>query len=253
MNSVLVTNHKGGVGKTFVSVHLAKCLADAGQRVLLVDCDGQFDAFRFFSRVTPDVPNAFHEVSQKLQVLANEQCLSLKRLNIEEEQYDYVLIDGDARLADAVKNILQNQIRLVLAPVNFQALSIENLEHLFLTVGRLYGIDTPFEDTLATEAAESGDKTLRQIRNVARNVAAHVIVVPLAADSQALKEKLKQFQVKTKVQTMKNMPWLQKETDHSLSQGKLLWEVPLLTPDQQDRTRQFFVDLAGKVVQYFRS
>ncbi|MEM1417950.1 MAG: ParA family protein [Myxococcota bacterium] len=38
---IAVFNHKGGTGKTTTSVNLAAGLAEAGQRVLLVDADGQ--------------------------------------------------------------------------------------------------------------------------------------------------------------------------------------------------------------------
>lgn len=44
MHVIAIVNQKGGAGKTTSSVNLAACLADAGRRVLVVDCDPQAHA-----------------------------------------------------------------------------------------------------------------------------------------------------------------------------------------------------------------
>lgn len=49
MRTVAVTNQKGGAGKTTTTVNLAAALAEAGERVLVVDLDAQSSATRWLT------------------------------------------------------------------------------------------------------------------------------------------------------------------------------------------------------------
>ena len=48
MNTIVTINHKGGVGKTFISSGLAVALAQKGNKVLLIDTDAQGNLSRMF-------------------------------------------------------------------------------------------------------------------------------------------------------------------------------------------------------------
>jgi len=41
MKKIALFNHKGGVGKTTLSINIADALAEAGKTVLIVDADPQ--------------------------------------------------------------------------------------------------------------------------------------------------------------------------------------------------------------------
>ncbi len=44
METIVINNQKGGVGKTTIAVHLAWYLAEAGRRVVILDLDAQGNA-----------------------------------------------------------------------------------------------------------------------------------------------------------------------------------------------------------------
>ncbi len=48
MKKLTLFNHKGGVGKTTLSINIAEALADAGHRILLVDADPQCNLTSFY-------------------------------------------------------------------------------------------------------------------------------------------------------------------------------------------------------------
>ena len=248
--SFLVTNHKGGVGKTFVTVHAANLLAaQEGERILVVDSDGQADAYKFLTG-TPPTGNqnySFERVSSFLHVMWNPKCKSLKGMGVTEDEYDFILIDSDARLADTVKNILQNDIYRVIAPVNFQQLSIDNLTELFITVDKLYNINPSEESCELQEqwkrynSGKIDEKEFRkEMYNSAKQIIHRIIIVPLAADEDRLSEKLKEFRVKTKTKVTHNMDWLPRETSNCLAAGTLIWDYEDFAPETQKKLKKYF-------------
>src|SRR5215207_7205184 len=48
MKKIALFNHKGGVGKTTLTINIADALADAGKTVLIVDADPQCNITSFY-------------------------------------------------------------------------------------------------------------------------------------------------------------------------------------------------------------
>lgn len=58
---IAVGNQKSGVGKTTLAVHLARGLAELGRKVLIIDCDTNHGATRYF-QINPEVYAGTYEV-----------------------------------------------------------------------------------------------------------------------------------------------------------------------------------------------
>jgi cellulose biosynthesis protein BcsQ len=184
------------------------------------------------------------EVTPFFHLVGNRHCKSLKSMGYEEENYDYIVLDGDASMTDTIKNILENEIRLVVVPVNFLANAVENTGDLFETLNRLNALHDPVQ----TPANQSD---LSRKRQAIRSVASQMLIVPLAADEKKLDQLLKQHRVKTMVKTYKNMSRMEEETKQSLEEGVLVWEIDGLSKNKKAAVRRYFQELAVKIRRYF--
>ncbi len=114
-------NHKGGVGKTTNTIHIASAMAEKGLKVLLIDCDNQCDLtfgvgvseppytiVDFLSGSHKDAHKNFElmGISENLHILAGSpefQAGEFKRMDLAKalqnpaykltERYDYIFID----------------------------------------------------------------------------------------------------------------------------------------------------------------
>jgi chromosome partitioning protein len=166
-NVIVVTNQKGGVGKTTTTVNLAAYLAKMGQRVLLLDLDPQGNAtsglgidkntvqkslYDVLVRETPiqevrvkteikgldvapaSVIMAAAEVELASQI-AREHRLKSAIEKVRHE-YDYILIDCPPSLGILTVNGLVGADNLLI-PVQTEFYALEGLSQLLHTVQRV--------------------------------------------------------------------------------------------------------------------
>jgi chromosome partitioning protein len=165
--TMAVVNQKGGVGKTTTAVNLATSLAQAGRRVLLLDCDpqgnatsglGQKEAVEqsVYDALTGGVPLADVVLKdagvpgldlapatidlagaemEMFQELSRETILK-KIIKPVEKEYQYILIDGPPSLGLLNVNIL-TAADAVLIPIQCEYYALEGISQLMDTVERV--------------------------------------------------------------------------------------------------------------------
>lgn len=165
---IAVANQKGGVGKTTTAINLAACLAEAGQRVLLVDLDPQCNASSGLAVRAPDQRRSVYgllagssdladvtmqTVVDGLSVVA--ACADLAAADVElagaddrefllrwalralDDRYDYVFIDCPPSLGVLTVNALV-AAQEVLVPVQAEYYALEGLAQLLDTIATVH-------------------------------------------------------------------------------------------------------------------
>lgn len=92
MTVISVLNPKGGCGKTTLSTNLARALHERGSSVLIVDSDPQGSA-RDWHAANQDNP---------VPLVALDRANNLKSLPTMAGSYDFIVIDGAAKLEDMI-------------------------------------------------------------------------------------------------------------------------------------------------------
>lgn len=168
---IAVINHKGGTGKTTTAVHVAAGLADAGERVLLVDFDPQGNVGVWFGLdhdrtiadfllgraeakdvIVPVRPNldcilSDESLSRAQELLfpriANDEVLRAKLSPL--EGYDFCIVDCAPSLNLLTRNALLYAEEVII-PISMEYLALVGVRQLVESIlnvrkGRRHGIE----------------------------------------------------------------------------------------------------------------
>jgi chromosome partitioning protein len=161
MKTLAVVNHKGGVGKTTLTVVLLYLLAERGLKVLAVDLDPQANLTLCLTQnISEDVPQSYHLLIKgfsqpislgNIDLIPSSLLLSqaefelvsmharefrLKRALSNFAHYDLILIDSPPNLGILTINALISSDG-VLIPVETQFFSLSGLKHIFRVMQEL--------------------------------------------------------------------------------------------------------------------
>ena len=151
---IALANQKGGVGKTTTAVNVAAVLAEADQRVLLIDLDPQCNA------------------SSGLGVRASDRAHST-----------YGLLAGEASFADVTSPTMLDRLFLVpsspdLAAADIELAGAKGREHLLFRT--LKSVDPSYDFVFIDCPPSLGILTINAL------VASHEVLVPVQAEYYAL-------------------------------------------------------------------
>ncbi|MBQ2955994.1 MAG: ParA family protein [Clostridia bacterium] len=160
---IAVSNQKGGVGKTTTSVNLAACVADAGQRVLLIDIDPQGNASSGLGQQAQEgcsvyqviigeleaekaivhtdfgsldvLPSSIELAGAEIELVAmpGRETLLREALRPIKDRYDYIFIDCPPSLSLLTLNAM-TAADSVLIPIQCEYYALEGVGQLMNTL-----------------------------------------------------------------------------------------------------------------------
>ena len=161
---IAIANQKGGVGKTTTAINLAACLAEAGQKILIIDIDPQGNTTSGFGLSKTDIEKTVYEVllrecdikeAIQEQVIENLDILpsnvnlagaEIDLIDVENreytlkesiseirDRYDYIILDCPPSLSMLTVNAM-TAADTVLVPIQCEFFALDGLSQLIYTI-----------------------------------------------------------------------------------------------------------------------
>ena len=161
---IAVANQKGGVGKTTTTINLSACLAEQGQKVLVIDVDPQGNTTSglgidknntentvyelmlgeasiddcIYKRVMDDldvIPSNVNLAGAEIDLIDidDREYILKKIVNSLKEKYDFILLDCPPSLSMLTVNAM-TAANTVLVPIQCEYYALEGLSQLIRTI-----------------------------------------------------------------------------------------------------------------------
>ena len=200
---IAVANQKGGVGKTTTSINLSACLAEAGQKVLVVDVDPQGNTTSGLGVDKNNVENTIYEmmlgectveesilkdVLENLDVMPSNVNLAgaeIDLIGVDEREYilqkamekvrdnyDFIIVDCPPSLSMLTVNAMTaSDTVLVLIQCEYYALEgLSQLIHTINLVKQRLNPDLEMEGVVFTMYDARTNLSLQVVENVKENL-----------------------------------------------------------------------------------
>ncbi len=200
---IAVANQKGGVGKTTTTINLSACLAEQGQKVLVIDVDPQGNTTSGLGIDKNNTENTVYElmlgeasiddciyksVMDDLDVIPSNVNLAgaeidlididdreyiLKKIvNSLKEKYDFILLDCPPSLSMLTVNAM-TAANTVLVPIQCEYYALEGLSQLIRTINLVkqkLNLELEIEGVVFTMYDARTNLSLQVVENVKANL-----------------------------------------------------------------------------------